>query len=212
MTFAQRRNRLTTHFSERIPVVSDAWLYIRVAHKTLDNRQLAEHCVCRNFWSTLNISPTLSSILGINRDHFPGHRLVLHIILRPPGIYRHEELCSLWCKEGEVPVHAIKAHRSNGVRRGGLGVQPPTPKFRRPSTIVPNSTRLWKLLKIAEFRTPTPQDVRRKGSKILKLPGSPAGHTSAPYSGSQDHHQSTNSVQKTVCCNSTSNAPDDGRM
>ena len=25
-------------------------------------------------------------------------------------------------------------------------------------------------LKIAEFRTPTPQDVREKGSKILKLP------------------------------------------
>ena len=25
-------------------------------------------------------------------------------------------------------------------------------------------------LKIAEFRTPTPQDVRKKGSKILKLP------------------------------------------
>jgi len=53
----------------------------------------------------------------------------------------------------------------------GLGVQPPPPpKFRRPSKIVPNSTRLWKLLKIAEFRTPTPQDVWKKGSKILKLP------------------------------------------
>ena len=26
------------------------------------------------------------------------------------------------------------------------------------------------MLKIAEFRTPTPQDVRKKGSKILKLP------------------------------------------
>ena len=32
------------------------------------------------------------------------------------------------------------------------------------------------------------------------------------HSGSQDHHPSTNSVQKTVCCNSTSNAPDDLRM
>jgi hypothetical protein len=30
--------------------------------------------------------------------------------------------------------------------------------------------------------------------------------------GSQDHHSSKNSVQKTICCNSTSNAPDDGRM
>jgi len=31
-------------------------------------------------------------------------------------------------------------------------------------------------------------------------------------SGSQDHHQSKNSVQKTVRCNSKSNSPDDGRM
>ena len=31
-------------------------------------------------------------------------------------------------------------------------------------------------------------------------------------SGSQDHHPSKNSVQKTICCNSTSNTPDDGRM
>jgi len=29
--------------------------------------------------------------------------------------------------------------------------------------------------------------------------------------GSQDHHPFKNSVQKTVCCNSTSNAPDDMR-
>jgi hypothetical protein len=31
-------------------------------------------------------------------------------------------------------------------------------------------------------------------------------------SGSEDHHPSKNSVPKTVCCNSTSNAPDDGLM
>ena len=31
-------------------------------------------------------------------------------------------------------------------------------------------------------------------------------------SGSQDHHPSKISVQKTICCNTTSNAPDDGRM
>jgi len=29
---------------------------------------------------------------------------------------------------------------------------------------------------------------------------------------SQDHHPSKNSVQKTICSNSTSNAPDDGCM
>jgi hypothetical protein len=32
------------------------------------------------------------------------------------------------------------------------------------------------------------------------------------YSGCQDHHPSKNSVQKTVCYNSTSDAPDDWRM
>jgi len=59
-----------------------------------------------------------------------------------------------------------------GGRGGGVGgfKHPPPTKFRRPSKIVPNSTRLWKLLKIAECRRPTPQDVRKKGSKILKLP------------------------------------------
>jgi len=31
-------------------------------------------------------------------------------------------------------------------------------------------------------------------------------------SGSQDYQPSENSVPETVCCNSTSNAPDDGRM
>jgi len=31
-------------------------------------------------------------------------------------------------------------------------------------------------------------------------------------SGFQDHHPSKNSVQETMRCNSTSNAPDDGRM
>ena len=32
------------------------------------------------------------------------------------------------------------------------------------------------------------------------------------HSGSQDHHPFKNSTQKTICCNSTSSAPDDGRM
>ena len=31
-------------------------------------------------------------------------------------------------------------------------------------------------------------------------------------SGSQDHHPSTNWEQKTICCNLTSDAPDDGRV
>jgi len=36
--------------------------------------------------------------------------------------------------------------------------------------------------------------------------------THDPHSGSQDHYPSKNSVQKTICCNWTSNACDDGRM
>jgi len=38
----------------------------------------------------------------------------------------------------------------------------------------------------------------------------PSAHD--PCSGSQYHHTSKNSVQKTIRCNSTSNAPDDDRM
>ena len=57
----------------------------------------------------------------------------------------------------------------SGVPRGVWCVQPP-----RNSESLPKSCQtqpdLWKLSKIAEFRTPTPQDVRKKGSKILKLP------------------------------------------
>ena len=64
--------------------------------------------------------------------------------------------------------HSYKQWRTAGGGLGGLNTPPP--KFRWPAKIVPNSTRLWKLLKIAEFRTPTPQVVRKKGSKILKLP------------------------------------------
>jgi len=55
-------------------------------------------------------------------------------------------------------------------REGGCSTPPHSSKFRRPSKIMPNWTRLWKMLKIAEFRTPKPQDVRKQVSKILKLP------------------------------------------
>jgi len=62
--------------------------------------------------------------------------------------------------------------QDSGILGEGWGFKPPPPqkKIQRPSKIMPNSTRLWKLLKIAEFRMPTPQDVWKKGSKILKLP------------------------------------------
>ena len=54
---------------------------------------------------------------------------------------------------------------------GGVGMfKSPPPKFQRPSKIVPNSTRLWKLLKIAELGCQHRKIFGKKGSKILKLP------------------------------------------
>jgi len=55
--------------------------------------------------------------------------------------------------------------------RGAIG------EFKHPPPEIPKALQnraklnpIVKLLKIAEFRTPTPHDVRKKGSKILKLP------------------------------------------
>ena len=57
---------------------------------------------------------------------------------------------------------------------------------------------------------------RRCVGRVYGADGAVAWHhphrTHDPRSGSQDHHPSQNSVQKAICCNSTSNAPDDGRM
>ena len=55
-------------------------------------------------------------------------------------------------------------------RGGSLEGSTTLPEMPKAPRIVPNSTRLWKLLKIPEFRTPTPQHVRQKGSKFIKLP------------------------------------------
>ena len=48
--------------------------------------------------------------------------------------------------------------------------------------------------------------------RVCCADGAVRHRTHDPRSGSQDHHLSKNSVQKTICCNSTSNAPDDRRM
>ena len=58
--------------------------------------------------------------------------------------------------------------RLSGVPRGGWGVQPPSEILKA----LQNRAKLnpiVKTVKIAEFRTPTHQGVRKKGSKILKL-------------------------------------------
>ena len=88
------------------------------------------------------------------RRHNPKYNNLLHVT---------EFYLSTW-NRGDL------LRRSGVPIRGGgcLGVSNPPPKLWRPSKIVSNSTRLCKLLKIAECRTPTPQDVRKKGSKNSK--------------------------------------------
>jgi len=48
--------------------------------------------------------------------------------------------------------------------------------------------------------------------RVYGADGAVPYHKHDQHSGSQDHHPSKTSVWKTICCNSTSNAPDDGRM
>jgi len=79
---------------------------------------------------------------------------------------------TLWRRCDDITAWNMEGNPRTVVYWGG-GSNPPS-KFQRPSKIMPNSTRLWKLLKIAEFRVPTPQDVWKKGSKILELPRSAA--------------------------------------
>ena len=60
---------------------------------------------------------------------------------------------------------------SSGVPRGGLGVfKPPPPEILKALQNRAKLNPICENLKIAEFRTPTHQDVRKKCSKILKLP------------------------------------------
>ena len=100
-------------------------------------------------------------------SHYSAKWYVNKLTTNREGYGRNRSSPNLSCHTGT----RLKGLRSSGVPRGvfGGGSNPPPPKFRRPSKILPNSTRLWKLLKIAEFRAPAPHDVRKKGSKILKL-------------------------------------------
>jgi len=116
-------------------------------------------------WSVLG--PCLCTCLEGHHDYYAGvqtrnlftriHDRKTAVIV--PSVYAMGSRS----RRGSIPV------TGSGVPRGGVQI---TPKFPRPSKIVPNSTRLWKLLKTAEFRAPKLQDVRKKGSTILKLPRS----------------------------------------
>ena len=88
-------------------------------------------------------------------------------------------LYSLWYHQtyrwpSRAPVHGTATYRCDDIQwrtEGGVwGVQTPPPEIPKALQNHTKFTDLRKLLKIAEFRTPAPQDVRKKGSKILKLP------------------------------------------
>jgi len=55
-------------------------------------------------------------------------------------------------------------------REGGLGCSNPAPEIVKALQNHAKLNPIVKTVKIAEFRTPTYQDARKKGSKILKLP------------------------------------------
>ena len=57
----------------------------------------------------------------------------------------------------------------SGVPREGLGVFKPPPPEGPPKNRAKLNPIVKTIKKIAEFRTPTHRDVRKKGSKILKL-------------------------------------------
>ena len=74
-------------------------------------------------------------------------------------------------KEACANMHLQYAPTHSGVPRGGFGVfKLPPRNSEGPPKLCQTQPDLRELLKIAEFRTPTPQDVRKEGSKILKLP------------------------------------------
>jgi len=59
----------------------------------------------------------------------------------------------------------------SGVPRGeGWGDSTPPPEIPKALQNRVKFNPIVKTVKITEFRTPTPKDVRKKGSKILKLP------------------------------------------
>ena len=53
---------------------------------------------------------------------------------------------------------------------GGRRCSPPSRNSEGPPKLCQTQPDCEKLLKIAEFRMPTSEDIRKKGSKILKLP------------------------------------------
>ena len=134
---------------------SQGWLHRSALHNHLCNQRTSK-----------NFNVGVRYLLQCGDKYFVEGTVIYKTCIIPPNVYRQKRE-TVWRSRSFffVVVYAVPLDPWSTER----GVWTPPPKFRRPSKIVPNSTRLWKLLKIAEFRTPTPQDVRKKSSKILKL-------------------------------------------
>jgi len=67
---------------------------------------------------------------------------------------------------------ALTGYLKTVAYRGGRdgGIQTPPPEIPKALQNRVKFNPIVKTVKITEFRTPTPKDVRKKGSKILKLP------------------------------------------
>ena len=77
------------------------------------------------------------------------------------------------CVDTAQPLEqsTVLGHTHQWRTEGGGGVQtPPPPEILKTLQNRAKLNPIVKTVKIAEFRMPTLQDVRKKGSKILKLP------------------------------------------
>jgi len=83
-------------------------------------------------------------------------------------VYRQKILCNtFYFKLYKVQfVYQWRTEKGGG----GFGGFKPSRNSEAPPKSCQTQPDCKKLLKIPEFRMPTPQDVRKKGSKILKLP------------------------------------------
>jgi len=95
-----------------------------------------------------------------------------HIYVITPLNAQLNPICHLLALLGAHHIFHVSGLRvktfcpSSGVPKGG-GFNPPLPETPKANQ---NRAKLNPIVKTAEFRTPTPQDVWKKGSKILKLP------------------------------------------
>ena len=109
--------------------------------------------ICRSHWPCgLRHRSAVTRLLGL-RDRIP------------PGTWMYVS-----CKCCVLSGRGLCGRLIQWRTEGGFGCSNPPRNSEGPPQLCKIQPDLRKLLKIAKFRSPTPQDVRKKGSKILKLP------------------------------------------